>query len=75
MGGGLAAEVAGSHAALVRAAVLLDPVNYALQSSNVPWTGVAGNAPAPSLYISTMHLPVAPRLMMPHAPFWLLSLA
>ncbi len=45
MGGGLAAEVAGAHAALVRAAVLLDPVNYALESANVPWTGLAARVP------------------------------
>ena len=45
MGGGLAAEAAGTHAALVRAAVLLDPVNYALESANVPWTGLAAQAP------------------------------
>ena len=45
MGGGLAAEAAGAHAALVRAAVLLDPVNYALASGNVPWTGLAAQAP------------------------------
>lgn len=41
MGGGLAAEVAGRYPQLVKAAVLLDPVNYALQSTNVPNTGVS----------------------------------
>lgn len=41
MGGGLAAEVAGSHAGLVGAVVLLDPVNFALQSANVPRSGVS----------------------------------
>ena len=41
MGGGLAAEVAGRYPQLVKSAVLLDPVNYALQSLNVPNTGVS----------------------------------
>ena len=44
MGGGLAAEAAGANPALVRAAVLLDPVNYALASANVPWTGLIPQA-------------------------------
>ncbi len=55
MGGGLAAEAAGAHAALVRAAVLLDPVNYALESANVPWTGLAAQASQSQL---------------PHRPAW-----
>ena len=45
MGGGLAAEAAGDHQALVRAVVLLDPVNYALASPNVPWSGLTMKVP------------------------------
>lgn len=57
MGGGLAAEVAGTHAALVRAVVLLDPVNYALASANVPWTGLAAKAAPPQsrLFSPALH--------------------
>jgi pimeloyl-ACP methyl ester carboxylesterase len=47
MGGGLAAEAAGGHPALVRAVVLLDPVNYAVASSEDPWDGVTAKAPRP----------------------------
>ena len=41
MGGGLAAEAAGSHPEYVLAAILLDPVNYALNSPNVPKFGLS----------------------------------
>lgn len=53
MGGGLAAEVAGRHPGLVRTVVLVDPVNFALQSQNVPRSGVSQCAPTPILLIMT----------------------
>ena len=60
MGGGLAAEAAGANPALVRAVVLLDPVNYALASSNEPWDGVTAQAPRPQPPLSFAIRPAFP---------------